>query len=348
VKKFNFQYMNIIKYRKIPFFISGALFLASVVLLFTIGLKPGIDFTGGALLEVSFADTRPSIVAVTEALHPLDLGEVQVQPTGSANMILRFRYISEDEHQQILTTLRDAFSSAPPTDGEPLVEAPSTQGDSGVTFETVEENAVVADVSSVTAVAAPTVIEERLETVGPSISVHLKERAGEIGLFVIFAIILFIAYAFRKVSKPISSWKFGVTAIIALIHDVTIVIGLFVLLGYYLNVEVNIPFIVALLTILGYSVNDTIVVFDRIRENLIRMGYQRFEEVVNKGVNDTLLRSFNTSFTTLLVLFSLFFFGGETIKYFALALIAGIIVGTYSSIFLASPILVVWEQWKKR
>ncbi len=123
---------------------------------------------------------------------------------------------------------------------------------------------------------------------------------------------------------------------------------MFALLGHFLDVEVNISFVVALLTILGYSVNDTIVVFDRIRENLVKYGYSKFEYVINTGVNQTLVRSFNTSFTTLLVLFALFFFGGESIKYFALALIVGIGFGTYSSIFLASPLLAVWERIGKR
>jgi len=348
MKKLNFLHMNIIKYRKIPFFISGALFLTSVVLLFTIGLKAGIDFTGGSLLEVTFTEQRPTITEVSDALASLDLGEVQVQPSGDHGMILRLKFISEVEHQDILATLRDTFPVEHPAEVLPevTINGGSEQGGK-VAIETVEGATIMLNDTSI-AQDAPAVIEERLETIGPTVSAHLKERALQIGLSVVIAIVVFIAYAFRRVSKPISSWKFGVTAVIALVHDVMIFVGMFVLLGYYLNVEVNIPFIVALLTILGYSVNDTIVVFDRIRENLIRMGYQKFEEVVNKGVNDTLMRSFNTSFTTLLVLSTLFFFGGETIKYFALALIAGIIVGTYSSIFLASPILIVWERWTHR
>lgn len=345
-KKSNLQYMNIIKHKKISFVVSGALFLTSVVLLFTIGLKPGIDFTGGSLLEVSFTESRPSIDEVSQSLAHLDLGELQVQPAGEDHMILRFRYITEDEHQTILSALRDAF----PAEAQPSVENSDAAVDeetTGVTIET-EEGEVMVIEDALVAPTTPVVIEERLETIGPSISAHLKERALEIGIVVLLAIILFIAYAFRKVSKPVSSWKFGIIAIIALVHDVMITVGVFVLLGHYFNVEVNIPFIVALLTILGYSVNDTIVVFDRIRENLIKMGYQKFEEVVHTGVSQTLLRSFNTSFTTLLVLFTLFLFGGETIKYFALALIIGIGVGTYSSIFLASPLLVVWERWKRK
>lgn len=348
----NFQYMNIIKYRKISFVVSTVLFLTSVVLLITIGLKPGIDFTGGSLIEVSFATERPSIQEVEEALTSFDLGEVQVQPAGEDNMILRMRFITEDEHQAILEGLRTAFPAA----GERAAE--SQEDTSSVTVETSDgeamevtigdDGALVLDGSIPSSGQTYAVIEERVETIGPSISAHLKERAWEIGLAVIVAIVLYIAYAFRKVSKPVSSWKFGITAIIALVHDVAIVIGVFALLGHFYGVEVNIPFVVALLTILGYSVNDTIVVFDRIRENLIKLGYSKFEQTVNKGVNETLVRSLNTSVTTLLVLFALFFFGGETIKYFALALIVGAIAGTYSSIFLASPLLVVWERMGKK
>jgi preprotein translocase subunit SecF len=165
---------------------------------------------------------------------------------------------------------------------------------------------------------------------------------------VVVAIILYVAYAFRKVSKPISSWKYGIAAIVALIHDVTIVMAVFAILGKTAGVEVDIPFVVALLTILGYSVNDTIVVFDRVRESLLGRVGSNFEENVNTGVNKSITRSINTSLTTLVVLVSLYFFGGASVQYFALALIIGIIAGTYSSIFLASPLLVAWHQFDVR
>jgi preprotein translocase subunit SecF len=336
--------MNIIKYEAIPFTISSILFLVSVVLLVTLGLKPGIDFTGGSLIEVAFTQAeRPSVAQVTDSLAPLSLGEVQIQPAGDTNMIIKTRFISEEEHQSVLRTLRDAFPADQPSDATDTVNETSP-----IVVDTDGEGVVqMIDVSAGLG-SAVSVREERVETVGPSISAHLVERAWEIGLAVIVAIILYVAYAFRKVSKPVSSWKFGVTAVIALVHDVMITIGVFALLGHFLDVEVNISFVVALLTILGYSVNDTIVVFDRIRENLVKYGYSKFEYVINTGVNQTLVRSFNTSFTTLLVLFALFFFGGESIKYFALALIVGIGFGTYSSIFLASPLLAVWERIGKR
>ncbi len=337
--------MNIIKYRNIPFAISGALFITSLILVSTLGLKMGIDFTGGSLIEVAFTEERPVIQEVEESLAPLGLGQIKVQPAGEENMILRMRFISEEEHQGVLEALRTSFSSSAQVEEEVMAGSDIENEDDQAIEAIIEGDGVlVIDGSTPTF----SVIEERVETIGPSISAHLKERAWQIGLAVIIAIIFYVAYAFRKVSKPVSSWKFGVTAVIALVHDVTIVIGVFALLGHFYGVEVNIPFVVALLTILGYSVNDTIVVFDRIRENLIKFGYSKYEKLVNKGVNETLVRSFNTSITTLLVLLSLFFFGGETIKYFALALIVGAIAGTYSSIFLASPLLVVWERLGKK
>jgi preprotein translocase subunit SecF len=172
---------------------------------------------------------------------------------------------------------------------------------------------------------------------------------------VLIAIIIYIAFAFRKVYWPVESWKYGIVAVLTLFHDVLIVLGIFIILGKYFNVEINMSFVAALLTILGYSVNDTIVVFDRIRENVAKLR-DNFANIVNISVNETIVRSINTSITTLLVLSSIFFTiyyfgGGINIKYFILTLISGVIVGTYSSIFLASPLLVYWHEldkkWKK-
>lgn len=346
----------IVQKRKIPFVFSAILFVASVMLLAVIGLKPGIDFTGGSLLEVSFSGNRPDIEAMQDALVPLELGSITVQPTDEKGYILKTRFISEEEHQEILRAIRGAFEMRGA--GEP-VPVSATVDENGVLTidEPIESDWITVGGGSEDDTEASVengaqeenrVIEKRVETIGASVSAHLKNRAFSTAIAVIVAIIVYVAYAFRKVSKPVKSWKFGVTAIIALIHDVTIVMGVFVLLGYFLGVEVNIPFVVALLTILGYSVNDTIVVFDRVRENLIKYGYSHFEDVVNQGVNGTLVRSLNTSLTTLLVLIALFAFGGDTIRYFSLALIIGVIVGTYSSIFLASPLLVEWEKRSRK
>lgn len=188
--------------------------------------------------------------------------------------------------------------------------------------------------------------EEKFESIGPSIGRELKTRAAYAVILVIIAIVLYVAWAFRKVSWPVQSWKYGISAIIALIHDVVLTLGVFSALGHFFNIEVGLPFVAALLTILGYSVNDTIIVFDRTRENLTRLSKIDFEGVVNRSVNETLARSINTTLTTELALIAVYFFGGDSIKYFAFALLIGIFFGAYSSIFVASPLLVVWERWK--
>lgn len=192
------------------------------------------------------------------------------------------------------------------------------------------------------------VMEIRFETIGPAVSQELRTRSLYAVMAVIIGIIIYIAYSFRRVSKQVASWKYGVAAVIAVFHDMVITVGVFAFLGRYAGVEVDIPFVVALLTILGYSVNDTIVVFDRIRENLIRRSADNFAATVNLAINETFARSINTTLTTLLTLFALYFFGGETIKHFSLALLIGIFLGAYSSIFVASPLLVEWYNWQNR
>ena len=170
-------------------------------------------------------------------------------------------------------------------------------------------------------------------------------------ILISFAIICFIAFAFRKVSRPISSWKYGLIAIVTLLHDVAIPIGLFVILSRYFGAEADTLFVVAVLTILGLSVSDTIVIFDRIRENLrnqANVSKINFGETVGKSLEQSYARSICTSLTVILVLLALFFFGPVTTKYFALMLITGMFFGTYSSIFLASPLLVLAEEWQTK
>ncbi|MFH1662007.1 MAG: protein translocase subunit SecF [Candidatus Falkowbacteria bacterium] len=287
---------KIIQKRKIWLTISGFLVGLSIISLAVFGLNFGIDFTGGSLLEVRYENNRPDINLVKEKVADIDLESLVVQPVDENGMILRFKDISEEKHQEILTKL----------------ENPE---------------------------------ELRFDSVGPSIGQELKRKSIYAILAVLIAIVVYIAWAFRKVSKPVQSWKFGVAAIIALFHDVIITMGVFAVLGEFMSIEINTPFVAAILTVLGYSVNDTIVVFDRIRENLPK-SEEDFEGTINTSVNQTIVRSINTSLTTLLVLLSIFFFGGVTIRDFVLALSTGVFIGTYSSIFLASPILVVWEKIK--
>lgn len=190
--------------------------------------------------------------------------------------------------------------------------------------------------------------EKSFQYIGPSVGQELRNKTLLASILALLAITLYISFAFRKVSKPVSSWKYGITSLIALSHDILIPLGVFSVLGMMYNVEITIPIIAALLTVLGFSVHDTIVIFDRIRENILRRGMGEFEETVNLSLNQTVGRSISTVFSTLIVLMAVFFFGGETLRYFSLALIIGIASGAYSSIFIAGPLLVSWYKWSAK
>lgn len=194
----------------------------------------------------------------------------------------------------------------------------------------------------------PGVKEDSFQTIGPTIGSETTINAIKAVVVASLLIVLYIAWSFRKVPKPASSWRFGICAIAALLHDVLVVVGAFSLFGHFWHVEVDSLFVTALLTVIGFSVHDTIVVFDRIRENLRRMPNVAFPTIVNESITQTLTRSLNTSFTVLLVLFTMFLFGGESTKWFIVALFVGIASGTYSSIFNAAPLLVVWEEFSRR
>lgn len=188
--------------------------------------------------------------------------------------------------------------------------------------------------------------EVSFETVGPAIGGETTKKAFIALFWAMVGILVYIAYAFRNIPKPYSSVRFGASAILAMFHDAFMVLGLFSLLGHFAHIEVDALFITALLTVIGFSVHDTIVVFDRIRENLGKLSRSMgFADIVNYSVVETLGRSFATSLTVLITLFALFVLGGATIKTFVLAMLIGIASGTYSSIFTASPILVIWEEW---
>jgi preprotein translocase subunit SecF len=194
--------------------------------------------------------------------------------------------------------------------------------------------------------------EKRFDSIGPLLGNESAKKSFASIAIVIIAIVLFIAFAFRKVSEPVSSWKYGIVAIIALIHDVIVPTGVFALLGHFKGYEIDSLFVTALLVVLGFSVHDTIVVFDRVRENLkINRTYgkkQTFAEIVGNSISQTFTRSINTSLTVFLSLMVLYFVGGAATQHFTLALIIGIVAGTYSSIFLGSPLLVTIEKWQNR
>ena len=188
---------------------------------------------------------------------------------------------------------------------------------------------------------------ESFQSIGPTIGRELKQKTKIVVSLALIAILVYIAFSFRRVSKPVKSYIYGITSLIALGHDVLIPLGIFAILGKFYGVEITIPIITAFLTVFGYSINDSVVVFDRVRENLLKASSFNFELTVEKSLNQTLTRSLYTSLTTLLVLFAIFLFGGETLKYFSLALILGIGFGTYSSLFLATPLLVSYYLLKE-
>ena len=222
-------------------------------------------------------------------------------------------------------------------------------GDSGfiLRFKNIDEKTHQEILAGLTA-EKNSLIEKRFVSIGPVIGQELKQKSLLALILVGLMIVAYIAFAFRKVSKPVSSWKYGVAAVLALAHDVLIPTGVFFFLGHFYGLEIDILFVTALLTILGFSVHDTIVVFDRIRENLKKRKEDSFEKAVNVSINETLTRSVITSLTVLFVLFALFFLGSQSVKYFSLALILGVSFGTYSSIFLASPLLVTWQKLASR
>ncbi len=293
---------KIIENKKSWFLLSSILIGLSFLALLIWGLKLGIDFKGGSLLEITYEE-RPIVNEIEEVFINLELNNVKIQPSGNNKFILRFENVDENIHQDLIKSLKE--------------------------LEDKEESSFQ---------------ELRFESIGPIIGQELKTKALKSIIIVLIFIILYIAYAFRKVSQPLTSWKFGLAAIIALAHDLIIIIGIFSLLGHYFNIEIDSLFVTALLTILGFSVHDTIVTFDRTRENLFKYPDKRFSEIVNLSVNQTIIRSLNTSFTTLFVLLAIYIFGGESIKNFVLALILGVLIGTYSSIFIASPLLTSWNK----
>jgi len=296
--------MNVIRYRKIFYAFSALLFTASIAVFAVWGLKPGIDFTGGSLIEVEFAGSRPSVGDLSAPLSSLDLGEFRLQPIGERGLLIRIRHLSEGEHQLALAAL----------------------------------DAVAGDTT-----------EKRFDSIGPTIARELARKSISAIALVILLVVSYIAWAFRKVSKPVASWKYGIATVVALAHDVAIPTGFFVLAGRFAGYEADTLFVTALLTILGFSVHDTIVVFDRIRENLKKSsGNADFEALVGQSISQTFVRSINTSLTVILALAAVYFFGGATTKTFSLTLLIGIVAGTYSSIFIASPLLVTWHRWQKR
>lgn len=261
-----------------------------------------------------------------------------IEFAGGSNMELQF-LTARPSNEAIQNSLK-SFEL-----GEIIVQ-PTGQNAAILQFKGVDEathQKILSELNKLT----PTT-EKSFQYIGPSVGQELRNKTELAIVLALLAITLYIAFAFRKVSKPVSSWKYGIASLVALLHDVLIPLGVFSILGKIYNVEITIPIVAALLTILGFSVHDTIVIFDRIRENILRRGMGQFEDTVNWSLTQTLGRSISTVLTVEIVLVALYFFGGQTLKNFALALIIGITSGAYSSIFIASPLLVSWYKWSAK
>ncbi|MDQ3077205.1 MAG: protein translocase subunit SecF [bacterium] len=300
--------MFVVHYRKIFFIISALLMAGSIAAILYFGLNFGIDFKGGTITQVSYPTGRPDQTQLKTTIDALNFGNTVLQPVGDQSYVLRTRELSETEKQQLLTAL---------------------------TLNTTLQTTV-----------------DKYDSIGPVIGEELRNKAYAAIVVVMLCIVLFITYVFRGVSEPLPSWKFGLATIISLVHDVIIPTGAFVLYAHFRGGEIDVLFVSALLAILGYSVHDTIVVFDRVREHL-RLNKEKkinedFETTVGKSVSETFGRSINTSLTIFIVLVILYAIGSIATREFSFVLLAGVIVGTYSSIFVASPLLVTLEKLQNR
>ncbi len=303
--------MFIVRHRKIFYSVSIVLFVLSVVALLVWGLNLGVDFKGGSIVEVRYS-TDSSVAFVKPEVAQINemLKEVDIKGL----------------------SVREAGKDGFILRSELLDEVKHQALINALKIESVKLE------------------EVRFNAIGPLMGKEAALKSLWAIFFVLLAIVLFVAYAFRKVSEPVSSWKYGLFAIVALIHDVTIPTGIFAILGHFKGVEVDTLFVTAILVVLGFSVHDTIVVYDRIRENLkLEYGHKgsSFDAIVGKSISQTYVRSINTSLTTLLSVVILYFIGPSSTQYFSLVLIIGITFGTYSSIFLASNLLVTMEKWQR-
>jgi len=298
---------SITKNTRLWFAFSGILVFVSLVLLITPSLKLGIDFTGGTLIEMVFEED-----AQKETL----------------DMALRTFGVEEEINI-----------------GIPVIQKTKTGGFIVRIKDITNEQHLALQDHIRTEVGSFT--EKRFTTIGPTVGNTLKVRSIWALITAAIVMVLYIAFAFRNIPRKLNPWKFGIIAVIALVHDIVITLGVFVLVGQFTTFEVNTLFISALLIILGYSVNDTIVIFDRVRENVFHQERSdSFAEVAERGLRQSIARSINTSLSTLIPLFALFFLGSESIRWFVLTLIVGLAIGTYSSLFLATPLLVFWRKKK--
>lgn len=319
--------MPIIKHRSLFLVIGAVIVAAAAAIVLLVGLKPGIEFTGGSLTEVRYA-ALPDRTQIEQILSSQDLENSAIRESNSelgSSYIVTTKTLSVDEQKNLEAELLKAGN------GSSII---------------------------------------RTTTVGPVVGEEMKQKAYWAIAGVLLVTIVYVAFAFAGIGKPVSAWIYGTFTVLVLFHDILVPIAAMSLLGYFLGLEVDVLFVTALLTILGYSVNDTIVIFDRVREKLVQNRTEHrktveepggisheeitytlnrpFEDLVGEAVSETMPRSINTSLTVLFALLALYFFGSEVTRTFSLVLIVGVFAGAYSSIFIASPLLVTYEKWQSK
>lgn len=292
-----------IKYKNFFLGLTLLAVIGSIVAIANYKLKPGIEFTGGSVINIEYSGNRPDNAAVAAKIAELNLAE---EPTiyaeGDKGLIVRTITLDEAQHAALLQKLKDT-------------------GD----FQ-----------------------EKSFESIGPVVGKELTSKMSVLIFVSLLAMLIYIVIAFKSVPGPVAAWQYGVASFLILAHDVLVPLGIFAVLGAFYGVQITIPIITALLTVVGYAINNVIVVYDRIRENLLRDHRASFTDIADRAINQTLSRQINTSVATLLPVIAIYFWAGASLKYFALALILGIVTGTYSSVFLASQILAVWMGFDKK
>jgi preprotein translocase subunit SecF len=295
--------MFVITHRKFFFWLTGLILVAALGAIFAYGLPLGIDFTGGSLMQVNYANGRPALSDIQAQVDAADIGTASVRAVGDSEVSIRTRNLSEAEHEAALAALSKTSSTT----------------------------------------------ELSYTSVGPALGSQFTNKALWAIFAVILVIVLYIAFAFRKVSRPVPGWGYGITVVAMLAIDIIVPTGFYAAYAHFTGAEVDSLFIVALLSLLGYCVNDVIVIFDRIREHLAkndRTGLKEpFEETIGKSISETLTRSINTALTVVLALLALIFLGAPSTRNFALVMLVGVVAGTFSSICRSAPLLIPIARW---
>lgn len=295
------------RFSPLYFAISLAFIIPGILALVLFGFKPSIDFTGGTLIELAFNTPATPDSETIKNAYPENIAVMAVQPTSDNGVVVRSQSITKDQNEMIKTKLASAAAALLPPE------------------------------ASQSATTSALVTERRFETVGPVLGKELLRKTYMAAFLAAGSILLYIAYRFKQI-------KYGICAVLAMLHDTLILLGTFAFLGKFFDIEVDTLFVTAVLTTLSFSVHDTIVVYDRIRELSKKYHKISYTALINKAVIETLSRSVNNSMTIIFMLLALWLMGGETTKWFVFALLVGTITGTYSSTFTAAPLLILWDK----